>query len=271
MNFNDIIAYFRGSAQKAEPGSKGVDHGESYDVPHGGGPFTPAAPTDFPSKNDVAFARKAGFGYGTGVEGRRPGASWDKMPTLDTDAIAALVAQGDVRSRKTRDVADALTQAHLAANRSPLASLGFDPRAVGYYTSGDNFTLGGFYDPVTGSMWATSPDAIVHESIHRGLRRMLDEGLLPPDLKDFVANRDSPIFYELEGKRVLRSNEAAVRRTMDVLFNGVERGKGELGDKEIELAKEGYERTRTHWNEKLERLNDMAARIIARNRPGGPR
>ena len=74
-----------------------------------------------------------------------------------------------------------MMRAALAANRSPIAALGFDPSKVALDAKVDGGTLGGAYlhggkDKYDDIYTRVTPDdSIVHESTHRGLYKLMDK------------------------------------------------------------------------------------------------
>lgn len=72
---------------------------------------------------------------------------------------------------------DTFMKAGLAANRSPIAAVGFDPSRVMVDSVMQHGSLGGAYGPKSDSIYTTlSPeDSIVHESTHRGLQKLREQ------------------------------------------------------------------------------------------------
>src|SRR4030095_5851222 len=83
-----------------------------------------------------------------------------------------------------------IMRAQLAANRSPLAALGFDPNRVVYYVKEkDAQATSGAYNPKRDVVYANpsvGADVAVHESIHRGLEKLLKNDMLPKDMQDWI-------------------------------------------------------------------------------------
>lgn len=74
------------------------------------------------------------------------------------------------------EAADRLYAAQIAAQRNPVAALGFDTSRM-IHTPDGNFTAAGMYDPKKDEIWlgSNSPTTPVHESLHRGIAQMRKE------------------------------------------------------------------------------------------------
>ncbi len=90
-----------------------------------------------------------------------------KNEVVDLNQQPAL--QGNLRN--------VMMQAALAANRSPIAAMGFDPSRVTVDTEIKNPSLGGTYQPRADMAYAAGvmPDAVVHESTHRGFQKLREK------------------------------------------------------------------------------------------------
>lgn len=250
-----------------------------------------------PNEAEVDLARRSGATYGTPTDGyTRPGA---RMHTTadNREAIRTVnmgIGKGSLADAPQRTVdtphADHMLRSWLAAQQSPLAALGFDPaRMVQHTVAGqapmpdaamspeaplppprppefgpggnsaepqlemregakNGFNLGGVYVPADDMMWTdgnrTTP---LHESMHRGMKMLRDAGKLPDGVRE----------------------EDAVRAIMDQTYGGAERGRGDLGDKQIDGALKHYgQRDRAGI---LKMLEAAAAQLIAQRQPRGPR
>jgi hypothetical protein len=85
-----------------------------------------------------------------------------------------------------------MMQAALAANRIPIAGLGFDPNQVTVDALLKHPDVGGVYNPNTDNVYTNTdgPDSIVHESIHRGLQKLRE--LYPDQTKTLLDGNHSP-------------------------------------------------------------------------------
>ena len=163
---------------------------------------TPAPPLgSYPTPEDAAYARKYDFGYGTGNEpytqgnvarvvGEYRGKNFQPYSArgLTTGEATSLADDDqatknlDLRTPGTDVVGDtlgtSLAQAALAANRSPIAGLGFDPSRAALDVKIEHPTIAGAYTPKTDNMYVAmagagnDPSAIVHESMHRGIAKL---------------------------------------------------------------------------------------------------
>lgn len=82
----------------------------------------------------------------------------------------------------TYDKSNELHRAWLAARKSGLATIGFDPHvSVSSPDDGTQLTLAGLYRRKDDTIWYDSgaPDALVHESMHRGYAKLKEEGIVP--------------------------------------------------------------------------------------------
>jgi Large polyvalent protein associated domain 38 len=239
----------------------------------------------YPTKEDAAHAREAGFGYGDvqnmlfGDEARTLGRP-ERITVRDpkTKKVSAsenwrsiggagkyleeLIASVDdnTKSRLTKitdpEMRDNITRAALAANRTALATLGFDMRRLVLDTESKGTNFGGAYDPKTDGMFVvgSEPSAMVHESMHRGIELVRKQR--PELFKDWPSDRE----------------EMAVRWLMQK-HGDVESGRGETADKQIAQAKTLY--GDSYWGPSrraaLDKIEAAAAELLAQRRPRGPR
>jgi hypothetical protein len=257
---------------------------------------TPGYPTD----EEAEFAKKSGFEYGSPfaeeIGGRSArvlgrvgdiysgerGAPLEKSfgrkfipegayghmydtlaKTFDDPRLAKHI---DLTDPQNKEVASGLkniiTRGALAANRDPLATLGFDPHrtVMDVVTRGSG--LAGQYDIKTGSIYVNlevpSGEALVHESIHRGVEMLRSRR--PEDVKRIMLGRTF-------------SDEDIARQIMRTVMGDPETGSGPEADKQIAHAKWNFEEGPfASSNQKiLKQLQDLAAEEFAKKRPGGPR
>lgn len=123
---------------------------------------------------------------------------------------------GDVRNLHMR--------AALAANRSPIAAVGFDPSRVvldSLIGGGPKTYTGAYYSPPDGIYSAIEPrDAVVHESTHRGLEK----------LREQYPSATNKIFKDLP------SEETIVRWLMHTTAGDPELGGGNVADQQRQRA-----------------------------------
>jgi len=212
----------------------------------------------YPSNQDVDIANKTDRSYGDPSSGffTKGGA---KVRTTDISNIPTMVNRGPLMGGKSVPVdqktADQLQKAWIASQKSAISSLGFDPRAfILSPPSQKRLTVAGLYDKSTDTAWydQNNESAMVHESLHRGMRKLRDAGEMP----------DPP-----QGQERI-SEESLVRALMLKNFGGVEySGKEKMtaGDRQINAAKYSVD------PKYLDSIEAAAAKLYAKNRPRGPR
>lgn len=229
-----------------------------------------AALLNYPTSEDAQFAKKQDWSYGQPYapyfEGKQFNVFTGNHPFDDP-----IKMMNTGLGRRSQGVAPALddyyAKAALAANRSPLAALGFDPSRTALdlnerkaqARSGDNiYALGGVYNPGTDEAYAsiTSPSSIVHESIHRGIQKLNESPYWNKNWPDSGGEQ-----HDL--------NELVVRRLMQTKAGDPETY---AGNKQRETAMEHFGNTNFPFRQKM--IDDMeaaAALLIAKRKPGGPR
>lgn len=251
--------------------------------------------SQFPTSKDASYARKYGFGYGSGNEAfinneaarvkgntgfeMRPVASkdfatyaaipkfWPKsaegLPLTDAVSLDERETRNlDLTNPMNKDtrskLEDTYMKAALTANRIPIAGLGFDPRRMVADTEIEKPALFGAYSPRKDSIYfntdrsGISPSANgtpVHESIHRGLQMLRDRNPEADAMLKRMPNEESIV-------RWLMATQAGDPENWD------------RGNAQREVAKitfkDGY------YDKEINALNDMAAKEIAKRKPGGP-
>lgn len=90
-------------------------------------------------------------------------------PMLDLNAPQNADIQDDTRN--------VMMRAALAANRSPIAAMGFDPSRVTMDVLARGASVGGMFNPSKDSIFTSlkPDDSIVHESTHRGIQKLLEK------------------------------------------------------------------------------------------------
>ena len=241
-------------------------------------PIPTTGPTlqNYPTPADAEAARRGGFGYGEPtsayIEGTAGRIFGDKSGALPMEGKSTRVRLDDpefwkVANRawttpttqnrdpaQTKNLQTEMTQAALAANYSPLAALGFDPRAITSDVSGRSGlrALAGMTDPETGRMVYNAgvgdPSTMIHEAMHRALLTLKDDKRLPLYLRHRLAVRD----YE----------ESTVRQFV----------RAQAGDPEKDSRATEQQGQGPQWTpEEMQIVNKLAQEKIAKNRPRGPR
>ena len=176
------------------------------------------------------------------------------------------------------ELKDVFARAALATNRSGLATLGFAPSRtmMDIVTKKDTAYIAGAYDrPHEADKSEKGPhttekqsnvlysnlavhDAIVHESIHRGIQLLRERQ--PEAVKDLFDKMNNV------------SEEYVVRYLMQTRMGNPEAGTGEGADEQLKTAKVLFAGYKTEERrEALEQLDALAAEEYAKKRPGGPR
>src|SRR5262252_2192954 len=222
---------------------------------------------EYPSSAEVETSKAVEQYYGSPFETYfKPGmASVRVMQHKDAEAIMdatgkRLTAKSGRMVETDPETADRLHANWLASERSAVAKMGFDPSTAIETRSKTPFTrYSGGFEPSTDTMFydARRPDAMIHESIHRGLRKLEKEGLMP----DVVL----PALGKIGEKRNTDYHEMLTRALMVRHFGEIEVGRGSIGDQRVVDAK------RIVPEEHLDAVEEAAQKYLAKKHPGGPR
>jgi hypothetical protein len=208
--------------------------------------FAPKREASFPSSKDVEDATKHDYSYADPMAGyfKAGGASVRTRPLEEVMQILRKNSQAksldeveEIDGMPTptdEQISKILLRTWLATRNNPLAALGFDPRRMVISLSDRPSFAAGQYmghprseplpprgtPPRFDTLWfnsyfATTP---VHESIHRGLKRLELEGELPFDVTQ-------------------EEEEWIVRAVMQKYYGDVEVGRGVGSDRQIEEEK----------------------------------
>jgi hypothetical protein len=325
---NALLRGFDGPAPDLTPRPSKADlHAQARSL---GEAFVRAA-ASFPTNEDADFAIKNKFGYGlsgerqinnqdarvVGVNGIPEAVHWTPSGYVDWDKTPVTEADmsgqhkdwyvNDPHSLIANRMHDAMARAALAANRDPIAWLGFDPkRSVADIVSGDYDAAGNKHDPkeallagefdrqidqtYANRLNQSIPETLVHEAIHRGLQRLSDlrpedfvkainvPSATPPPSEDFLNTMDAvagllayPSQQSAKGYLDSDENEMLVRQIMDTVMGSPQsHNDAQHGLPDLDQGYRGAYKDPGHL-EILRRLQDLAADEIARKRPGGPR
>ena len=227
----------------------------------------------YPSDMDAYFAREFGRGYGNEIDTYMlPGAKTKKMTA---DQVVA--AYGDITGRAfghavasstTPEERNNIMKNWIAAQKSPLSALGFDPHVTIMTPKEESdLTLSGFYRPGTDTLWyyAAHPDAEVHEAMHRGIEKLRKANALPPAASAVI---DNTARYQDLGEEYL------VRALKEKYFGDIEMSPGaDAGNAQVEAAKFFMNESegKDEFKAAMEALENAAAKQIAKGHPGGPR
>ena len=242
----------------------------------------------YPGPQDTAIARSVGQTYGDPVAGYDvPGSVIRKISTsaiLQSDDDSRLRSKTPVQA--TPGDREDILRNWLAAQRSPVSALGFDPHhTVETPAGGPELSVGGVYTAPTKAPFRTGPDVqgpgdviwyngnqqdtVVHEAMHRGIELMRQAGVLPDSFQRYVESHPN-------------GEEYAVRAMKVKAFGDIEKGPDETnhtGNEQVEEAK--WRMANPHFvdnkgndgdfNTMLSDLESAAAAFAAKRRPGGPR
>jgi hypothetical protein len=212
---------------------------------------SPAAAFVAPAVRDPSYSREARAPQEPEYSGRvRSAANPDALAfAMRLNAVNPLdVMKPKPMDAKTqKDMADA----YLASQKSALAALGFDPRKMIVGTDkaaqSQDWAINGMYKPDRDAMFTTGrhPNTIVHESMHRGVEQLIAAGMLQP-----VADEE----------RLIRAN-------MQNSLGMIEQGKS--SDREVTRGKMFLESEK--GRSEIDRIEALAAQLIAQRTPRGPR
>ena len=242
----------------------------------------------YPGPQDTMIARQVGQTYGDPVAGYDVLGS--AIRKISTSAILQSDDDSQLRSKTpvttTAGDRENILRNWLAAQRSPVSALGFDPHhTVETPAGGPEMSVGGVYTPSAKAPFRTGPEAtgpgdviwyngnqqdtVVHESMHRGIELMRQAGVLPDSFQRYVESHRN-------------GEEYAVRAMKVKSFGDIEKGPDETnseGNKQVEEAKwrmanpyfVDAKGNSGDFNQMLTDLENAAAAYAAKRRPGGPR
>lgn len=223
---------------------------------------------EYPGDEDLKLAKLYDRAYGSANSG------FYDNPDQRIRTIARELAPDIVNDRRFKDVpwqkvdrstADQLYLGSMAASRSAVAALGFDPSKFVLSPKGEGeMTLAGAYSPKDDAAWLdmSHPAAMVHESIHRGLKLLKDKGLLAKDPEE--SSNDKPYISH-------RGEEMLVRSIMIRISGEVEKGLGSDGDLEVEEAQKLLSGANgSKWRALIDKVEGIAARSRQQGRLRGP-
>ena len=219
----------------------------------------PQRPAGWTTPEELATARKYDQAYGDPASGFfQPGAKV-RMPRNLMEMKSAFnndTLQELGMTSVSPEMSDQLYSAWLAAQSSPTAAVGFDPRvlitAPRAMTANAPLNISGSYTPSTDTKFTTGQydSTLVHESIHRGIQKLREADLLPANAKKY-------------------SEEMITRAFMQKYYGDVEKGRGAAGDKQVES---GARMLKSSIDSKmLDDIESASAQLYAAKRPRGPR
>jgi hypothetical protein len=220
----------------------------------------PKRPVGWTTSDELANAKKYDSAYGDrsaaffqpGTRMRMAKDYMEMRSAFNNDAIGKFGLQAI-----DPEMADRLYSAWLAAQSSPTAAVGYDPRqfatAARSVTQGRSPDVLGEYDRKKDQIFTTGQhdSTFVHESIHRGMKKLRDAGMMPDSAKAY-------------------SEEILTRALMQKYFGGVEQGRGDAGDRQVAEGKRFTENP--IGKSVLNDIENASSKLYASARPrGGPR
>lgn len=220
--------------------------------------------SSYPSRDDADYARHYGFSNGNEQQGyldnqkarvlgyTSPETKMFKPASGVGLGIAEAInpAINQVVTPSAAGVPDnTMMRAALAANRSPIAALGFDPDKVVLDTQTKRPTFGGAYVPSKDTIYsATNPDdSVVHESTHRGLEKLREQF---PEARSLLSSPNSP------------DEETVVRWLMKNQAGDPEGNQGPIDAKQRQFAIDTYGMPYTDYKGNLDKLQELAIQAM---------
>lgn len=227
----------------------------------------------YPSNQDAEFARRSGFSQGSenqqyldnekarilGIRNSAlPPPTNIPLPRTDPRRGEFVPVSGsglrppDTMKPELSEVVsppqetnNTMMRAALAANRSPIAALGFDPSKVVLDTKMQQGFFGGAYVPSMDSIYSTinPEDSVVHESTHRGLQKLREQY---PQAGKILGGINSP------------DEETVVRWLMHSQGGDPEGKAGPEDAKQRQFAIDAYKLPYTGYKDSLDQLQEMA-------------
>ena len=206
----------------------------------------------YPNADDIAAARKSGQfkddPYAQGQKAGVLGTSWPGGATVPTDAVVDVIRSNERSNKYDRaevtpksnvipeftgdktfftvpwnKISDDYMAARLAEKYSPLAQIGYDPAKISLEITTPSFpaegalTIGGATlkdDPQHGMLVVlSSPNAMIHESIHRGLMILKDNNLIPKDVLNRLPKDDEDTVRYIMAMQMGDPDKADAART----------------------------------------------------------
>ena len=215
----------------------------------------------YPGADSIALARSSDVTYGSPAAAYAQPPYGGKIPSPNnrnqvlTHSTVWWMIPGDSPQAGgvSPNVSDNLMAGYLASRRSALAALGFDPHhmAIGDAPPND-WSVSGSYYPKEDQILSTGvyPSTTAHESMHRGIEMLRQAGMLPKEFGNL-------------------SEESSVRAQMLRNFGGVERGRGSVGDEQVDNGQ--YYNENRNFSPTMDALEAAAQQLYAKRHPGGPR
>lgn len=229
----------------------GAPQNKMVDVPKRAPGWTTPGEFEMAQKYDQSYGDPSAGFFQAGAKVRMPRDFMDMRRAFANDTLGSIGLQSI-----DQPTADRLYQAWLAAQSSPVAAVGFDPRrlitAPPAMTAGKQLTIGGSYSPSEDDVFSTGQydSTLVHESIHRGLQKLREAKLLPASAEKV-------------------KEELLTRALMHRYYGHLEKGRGEAADQQVDAAVKSY--SKPEYAKILDEVEAAAQQLYYKQRPGGPR
>jgi hypothetical protein len=238
----------------------------------------------YPSQDDAREALKYGFGYGTGNEpyieshrarimGDTKGKQFkarsaagmmidDAIKAVDDPQLAKMLDLDKVSNWGLKEkLGTTFAQAALAANRNPIATLGFDPSRTVMDVVMKGANIGGAYEAKRDAIYANidsvDPSSVLHESIHRGLEKLRQKS---PEAAELIKS--------------MGAEEYTVRYLMYKYAGDPEGKSGDIDAKQRKSGIWAFDENSGDWTGKnrksMDKLLEIAADLHKQERPRGP-
>lgn len=252
----------------------------------------------YPDWTDASFAQMQGFTHARPDSPYLEGKKYTYNPNM-RDVIDVYRAQDNNSKARIRStdtfpkqaetlnaqnpgLSDLYQRGALAAKRSALAQLGWDPpNTVLNFTpnilqAGRNTQTAGFYVPPTGQTWVNAhnyqdnPATMVHESIHRGIHKLQETGYWDPawnSLGTPLPRHSSERNPEGNGGT---NNELVVRWLMKNKMGNPE-GANSIATDFQNQAAQIFDDPNSRYRKHLDAMEAAASRYLKDRNPRGPR
>lgn len=275
MDLDSVLNWLRGGASAQPVAPKSFPTAPSSYIPASNNP-------PYPSTDDVNFARKQDYSYGQPWAPEFQGQSGKYVSSSNynpgTDSPPASNTYGGPRHEKFLNIAkdlwpdlgDIHAQAALAAQRSGLATLGYNPNKTSldvYKPEGVLVSELGAFHPGYDYIYANArtPNTVVHESIHRGIQKLSESKYWKPEFNEFLHNP----MNEMVTRYLMQSKMGNPEQ--DAL--NIPKGYMDEGKKQREEARWMFTKSSqaSARNKLLDEMEAAAAQAYADKRRGGPR
>ena len=260
----------------------------------------PSAAAQYPTSADAAFANQQGFTYARPDSPCLEGQKYTQLPnnsprelvdvynkSTDPKARARLKSEdvtGDLavmRNLADPQISDLYVRNALAAKRSALATLGWDPaNSVLDFSPQElvrgNKRIAGFYVPPTGQTYVSAhdhemnPEVMLHESVHRGIHKLQETGYWDPAWNELGTPLPKGSSERWPEGNAGPNNESVVRWLLQNRMGNPE-GEDAVRSPQKRLAGNLFDNPTSAKRQQLEAMEAAASRYLKDKNPRGPR